>query len=182
MVPKSIFIVLMIATAVVRVSAQPYTLDKKVQPVLLNLIPYVAEDSAYNGKINITDVKQVVDTSYYYVNGLSIYQPVIFKIVSRDKKSRIKIQLAKDNWKKPDHTGSLAADGSWQKVFRTEGSFGIQVINPDKNASYKLMVWVGNEPKKIIMPSPFKQGTAVKTNAVAKPGTKKAIKPKKKKS
>lgn len=179
---KSVFMVAMLTLLTMEATAQPFTLDKKVQPVLLNLIPYKAADSAYNGKINITDVKQVSDTSYYYVKGLSIYQPVIFKIVSGDKKSKIKIQLAKDNWKKPDHTGTLATDGTWQQVFRTEGSFGIQVINPDKNAAYKLMVWVGNEPKKMIMPSPFKEEVTPKQTTSAKPAPKKATKPKKKKS
>jgi hypothetical protein len=160
--------------------AQPFTLDKKVKPVLLNLIPYKAKDSAYNGKINITNVNQIVDTSYYYVKGLGIYQPVIFKIVSSDKKSKIKIQLAKDNWKKPDHTATLKPDGTWETVFRTEGSFGIQIINPDKKATYQLMVWVGNEPKKMKMPSPFKEETITKPKTVAKPAVKKSVTPKKK--
>lgn len=162
--------------------AQPFSLDKNLKPVLLNLIPYTHKDTAYNGKINITDVKQVVDTSYYYVKGLSIYQPVIFSIVSTDGSNDIKIQLSKDNWKKPDHIGTLGANNTWQKLFRTEGSFGIQVIAPSKKAAYKLMVWVGNEPKRIVMPSPFKE----EKKAAAKPASnptppKKSTKPKKKK-
>ncbi len=157
MLIKNFFLVLFISLLGSAAIAQPFTLNKKVQPVLLNLIPYKGKDSAYNGKINITNVNQLADTNYYYVKGLSIYQPVVFKIVSSDKKSKIKIQLAKDNWKKPDHSATLKPDGTWQTAFRTEGSFGIQIINPDKKATYQLIVWVGNEPKKMKLPSPFKE-------------------------
>lgn len=181
MYQKSIVTILFCLIALVQVFSQPFSLDKNLKPVLLNLIPYTDKDTAYNGKINITDVKQVVDTSYYYVKGLSIYQPVIFTIVGTDGKNNIQIRLSKDNWKKPDHVGSLGANNSWQKLFRTEGSFGIQVIAPSKNAAYKIMVWVGNEPKKILMPSPFKEEKKVATKPASNQSSKKSTNIKKKK-
>jgi len=168
---KSIIIFLMVTMITAAVVAQPFTLDKKVQPVLLNLISYKARDTALNGKINTTDIVQVQDTSYYYVKGLSIYQPVVLNISSADVNNKMIIQLAKDNWKKPDKTGSLNSKGIWQATFKTEGSFGIQVIAPKKTIKYKIVVWVGNEPKKINMPSPFKETAPAPAKAPAKAKT-----------
>jgi len=164
---KLIQILLITFFCTCNVMAQPFTLNKNVKPVLLNLIPYTAKDTILNGKKNTTDVVQVEDTSYYYVKGLSIYQPVVLNISSTDVNNKMIIQIAKDNWKTPDKIGSLNSKGIWQATFKTEGSFGIQVIAPKKTIKYKIVVWVGNEPKKINMPSPFKEATAAPSKAPA---------------
>lgn len=152
----------MIATTVV---AQPFTLDKKLKPILLELVPYKSNDTTRNGQSNTTEVVQVQDTSYYYVKGLSIYQPVVLNISSTDPNNKMIIRLAKDNWKKPDKIGSLNSKGIWQATFRTEGSFGIQVIAPKNTIKYKIVIWVGTEPKKINMPSPFTEATTAPQKA-----------------
>lgn len=138
------------------VNAQPFSLDKNIKPIELKLQPYKGNDSAFNGKAIAFKTKSQNDTAYYFVKGCGIYQPVLFKIECLDKKENVIVNLCKNNWKKPDQKGQTGDNAEWQYAFKTEGSFGIQVITTKKNTPYRIIVWLGNEPKKIIMPSPFK--------------------------
>ncbi len=57
--------------------AQPFNFNPTIKPVELKLFPYKAKDKAKDkGKMNVTRVKQVKDTLYYFVKGASIYSPV----------------------------------------------------------------------------------------------------------
>ena len=108
--------------------AQPFTLNKDLKPTELIMIPYKdKKDTTWNGKINITTVKQTKDTMYFFVKGLSIYQPVYIGVDNNNKNQKCKISLCKDNWTNPDKTGELI-NGFWQHKFRTEGSFGIMIV------------------------------------------------------
>ncbi|MBL0147057.1 MAG: hypothetical protein IPP48_16420 [Chitinophagaceae bacterium] len=136
-------------------NAQPFTLNKNIKPVELKLVPYKAKDSIWNGKINITTVAQKEDTLYYFVKGLSIYQPIYISIASQNPKHKYEIKLCKDNWKSADRTAKLDAKGNWGMQFKTEGSFGLMVVCKEPLTNYKLLVWVGKELKNIGIPSPF---------------------------
>jgi hypothetical protein len=135
--------------------AQPFTLDKNIKPVELRLINYKAKDSMWNGKINVSKIRQVKDSSYYVVKGLSIYQPVIIKVGSKNKGEKIEIKICKDSWKKADKSGVPDAKGFYQEKFKTEGSFGILIISKSPVVNYNIIVWAGNEVKNLPMPSPF---------------------------
>ena len=149
--------------------SQPFTLNKNIKPVELTLIPYKAKDSVYNGKINITTVTQKEDTLYFFVKGLSMYQPTYIGFDSEDKKQKIKIFLCKDNWKIANKTGQLN-NGYWFEKFKTEGSYGIMVVKSKPTDVYNIMIWVGKELLNRKLPSPFK--AAAKTKAVIKPKAK----------
>ncbi len=139
----------------IQLLAQPYTLDKNIKPTQLRLIDYNGEngDTTWKGKVNITSVAPKKDTMYYVVKGLSMYQPVYFSTTSSNKK--IEVKLCKDTWRKADQNGTLSNNGKWSTRFKTEGSFGIMVVNKEK-APYKLFTWVGKAIRAKDLPSPFK--------------------------
>lgn len=136
--------------------AQPFTLDKKIKPVELTWLNYKAKDSAWNGKINITSVKQVKDTLYFFVKGLSIYQPVYLSVSTKNKKGAVDIFLCKESWQKPDKKGVLE-NGYWYEKFKTEGSFGIMIVTKKKPQDYQILLWAGKEMVNRKLPSPFKK-------------------------
>jgi hypothetical protein len=138
--------------------AQPFTLDDRIQPTELVLVDYKKADTLRRGKINITEVTQNKDTSYYFVKGLSMFSPVYFGITTKDEGSNIKVNLCKDNWKTINRNGETGSKKHWDAQFKTEGDFGIQVIAENKPAHYALLVWAGNEAKDVGITSPFKEG------------------------
>lgn len=137
-------------------SAQPFNLDDRIQPTELNLVDYKKDDTLRRGKINITEVTQNKDTSYYFVKGLSMFSPVYFGLTTKAEAGNIKINLCKDNWHKAEQSGETGDKGHWQANFKTEGDFGVMVIADKKPADYSIIVWMGNEAKDIGMPDPFK--------------------------
>jgi hypothetical protein len=168
---KALILVFFSCFITILINAQPFTLNKNIKPVELKLIPYKQKDSAYNGKINITTVTQKEDTLYFFVKGLSMYQPTYIGFDSDDKKQKTKIYLCKDNWKAPNKTGQLA-DGYWYQKFKTEGSYGIMVIKNKPIEKYNIMVWVGKEMLNRKLPSPFKTLTKAAAKEPAKTKTK----------
>ena len=137
--------------------AQPFTLDKKIKPVELKMINYVNKDNKdWNGKINFTEVTQNDDSAYYFVKGLSMYQPVYITVVAENALDIVTINLCKNNWKTPNKTGATNATGNWKTKFKTEGSFGVMIAKQKPSSKYKIMVWVGKEVEDLGMKSPFK--------------------------
>ncbi len=138
-------------------NAQPFTLDKKIKPVELKLVNYVNKNKKeWNGKINIADVIQKQDTAYYFVKGISMYQPVYITVVTETPSEKIDINLCKNNWKTPNKTGSTDTKGNWKAKFKTEGSFGIQIAKHNPAVKYRVMVWIGKEVDDVGLKSPFK--------------------------
>lgn len=141
-------------------SAQPFTLDDRIQPIELNLVDYKKSDTLKKGRMNITDVTQVKDTLYYFVKGASIYSPIYFTITTKDETGNIKVKLCKDNWKTVNREGETGSKKYWETQFKTEGDFGIQVVADRKPAHYTMLVWIGDEAKDVGVSSIFKEGSA----------------------
>ena len=138
-------------------SAQPFSLDKAINPVELKLLDYThTADNKWNGKMAMADVTQVNEDSYFYVRGLSMYQPVYFTIVAEKPTDKLSVELSKNNWKKADKSGATDAKGKWKASFKTEGSFGIKVKKSNPSSKYRLMVWVGKDAANVGLSSPFK--------------------------
>ena len=137
-------------------SAQPFTLDD-IQPQELKLEAYKKDDPKAKGRINTTAITQQADTMYFWVQGISMFSPTFFNITSTDPAADLKINLCKENWKKPHKNGKIKGKGKWNTNFKTEGDFGIMVIAGKKPVKYALLVWVGDEVK-VDLPSPFKSG------------------------
>lgn len=140
------------------VSAQPFNLNEKIQPTELNLVDYKKDDTVRKGRINITEVTQAKDTSYYFVKGLSMFSPVYFGLTAKADMGNIKVNLCKDNWSQINQNGETGDQGHWQANFKTEGDFGIMVVAEKKPADYTMIVWVGDEAKEVGITSPFKEG------------------------
>ncbi len=139
------------------VQAQPFNLDKTIKPAELMLIDYVSKTNPkWNGKMAMSDVTQRNENSYFYVRGMSIYQPVYFTIVAENPADKLSVELTKNNWKTPDKSGVTDQKGIWKMTFKTEGSFGIKVKKTSAASKYRLMVWVGKEPENSGLTSPFK--------------------------
>ena len=138
------------------ISAQPFNLDDRIQPTELNLVNYEKSDTIRKGRINMTEVTQNKDTSYYYVKGLSMFSPVYFGLTTKAEAGNIKINLCKDNWHAINQNGETGTEGYWGANFKTEGDFGIMVIAEKKPADYSIIVWVGDEAKDVGIVSPFK--------------------------
>ena len=137
-------------------SAQPFSLDDRVQPTELNLVDYKKTDTIRKGRINMTEVTQNKDTSYYFVKGLSMFSPVYFGLTTKADAGNIKVNLCKDNWHAVNQNGETGTGGHWGTNFKTEGDFGIMVIAEKKPADYSMIVWVGDEAKDVGITSPFK--------------------------
>ncbi len=136
--------------------AQPYTLDKKIKPIQLRLIPYNGDkgDSTWKGQVNFTTVTPKKDSTYFFVNGLSVYQPIFLSATG--KKNNVQIILCKNTWKMADQTGNLKQEGKWNTQFKTEGSFGILVVTTSREP-YQLFIWAGKALRGRDIGAPFKK-------------------------
>lgn len=134
--------------------AQPFNLDERINPKKLELKEYKKADTV-KGQINITEVTQKQDTSYYFVKGFSMYSPTYFGINTTDPDADIKINLCQENWQSIHRTGTLKGKGIWKSQFKVEDDFGIMIIANKKPVRYVLTIWSGIEMK-IDMPSVFK--------------------------
>jgi hypothetical protein len=150
-----IIVVVIVALIATRSTAQPFTLNKSIVPKQLMLKDFKPKGKEQlNGKINVSRVTQTADTAYYFIKGLSIYQVVYFNFSSSVANDDSKVFLCKNNWKRADKTSALK-QGKWDATFRTEGSFGIMVVQSKRRNPYYLSTWVCDEPKVIKMPMPF---------------------------
>jgi hypothetical protein len=137
-------------------NAQPFTLDKNVKPIELRLIDYNGEngDTTWKGKVNFTTVTPKKDTTYFYVRGLSVYQPIYFSTTGKNK--NLEISLCKDSWKNANQKGSLKVNEKWSTNFKTEGSFGIMMITKSREP-YQMYTWVGKAIRGKDIAAPFKK-------------------------
>ena len=125
--------------------AQPFSLDDRIQPTELNLVDFKKTDTIQKGRINMSEITQNKDTSYYFVKGLSIFSPVYFGLTTNAEAGNIRVNLCKDNWHQVNQNGETGSKGHWQANFKTEGDFGIMVITEIKPADYSIIVWAGDE-------------------------------------
>lgn len=136
--------------------SQPLNMDTSVHPTELKLIKFSPKGQPKGkGWLNITNVKQINDTAYYFCKGLSIYSPTAVIVASKDKTIPVQASLHKWNWKEMSRKGSTGAKGTWMEKFKTENDFGLMVVAPQKPVEYTITVWVGEEAD-VEMPSDFK--------------------------
>ncbi len=134
--------------------AQPFTTDKKLKPIQLKLNEFnPPSDPRAHGKLSITEVTQKEQTLFFFVKGVSIYSPVYVSLQSADAvSSAIDVSLHKLSWTRAERSGTTDASGHWEDQFKTENDFGVRVVAKTRPASYRLMVWVGDEPKSELPP------------------------------
>ncbi len=151
---KKIISFFLLIGVIASLKAQPFTLDKKIKPKEIPLYPLSKTDKT-KGKLGIAKVIQIKDTAYYFCKGMGIYNPMVVKLVAKDKNTAIKVSLHKWNWMQPSREGQTK-NGDYTESFVTEGSFGIKVIAPSKQLiEYNIYLHLAKEaPPKL--PSAFK--------------------------
>jgi hypothetical protein len=170
---KKLTLIIFILLYTIEISnAQPYTLDKKIKPIELRLVDYAGEkgDTTWKGKVNFTTVTPKKDTTYFYVKGLSVYQPIYFSTTGKNK--GLEIKLCKDSWKNANKKGDLKTKEKWSTNFKTEGSFGIMMVTKSREP-YQMFTWVGKPIRVKDIAAPFKKQelkpTTNKTTTPTKP-------------
>jgi hypothetical protein len=134
------------------VPAQPFSLDKKIKPVKLQL----KERKDWKGAKAVA-AKGILNTEgdYYYVKGASMFQPIDIFLLGDDGR-RINMEVVKNNWKDVQATASTAdaADEIANIKIRTYGDFGIRVFAEEIGGNYQLLVNAGPDIKDALA-SPF---------------------------
>jgi len=155
---NSLFLMLLFLSAQKFATAQPFTMNPDIVPTELNLFPYKpANKPAMEGRMNVTQVEQNKDTSYYFAKGFSVYSPGYVGITADDKSNDLEIGLFTENWTTQVQGGNTADSGHWEKRFKTEGDFGIRVIAKTKPAKYTIVVWNGKDVD-VDVPTAFNYG------------------------
>ncbi len=146
--------------------AQPFSLDKKIKPVKLQL----KEQKDWKGAKAIAAKGTLTSQGdYYYVKGASMFQPIDIFLVGDDGK-KIKMEVVKNNWKDVNTRASTndAADEIANIKIRTYGDFGIRVFADEEGGNYQLVVYASPDIKHALA-SPFVPlKEAAKTTTAAK--------------
>ncbi|MCH2491020.1 MAG: hypothetical protein MK211_12790 [Flavobacteriales bacterium] len=153
--------------AISPVLAQPYTLDKSIKPIELNL----KEDTrkGHEGEKGIVFVNRVTDSvMYHYVTGHSMFQFVDVLVTSIDG-SPLRVSLNQDQWNDTNNEKrtSSSSDDTANFKLRAEGSFGIKIESDDPTNSLYSIAVVASPVTKAYLDSPFRK---IKENEIAGDG------------
>ncbi len=147
--------------------AQPFTLDKKLKVVKLQL----ENQKDWKGAKGIAGVGKLSQKGeFFYVKGASMFQPIDVFLVGPDGKNA-RMEIVKNNWEDVELKGSTtdAPDGIANLKLRSYGDFGIRVYSDTDEGDYQLVVYASPEVKNNL-PSPFVKKDGAKESA----GTKKS--------
>lgn len=128
--------------------AQPFTLDKEIQPIELKLTDDTR--SGHEGEKGIVFFNRITDsTTYHYATGHTMFQMVDVLVTSIDG-SPLKVSLNQDIWNddKNEKQTNSSPDNTVNFKLRAQGSFGIK-IETDKpsNSLYSIAVIASPEKK-----------------------------------
>ncbi len=146
-------------------NAQPFTLDKKLKVVKLQL----ENQKDWKGAKGIAGVGKLSQKGeFFYVKGASMFQPIDVFLVGPDGKNA-RMEIVKNNWEDIELKGSTtdAPDGIANLKLRSYGDFGIRVYSDTDEGDYQLVVYASPEVKNNL-PSPFVKMDAAKENTDSK--------------
>lgn len=149
-------------------NAQPFTLDKKLKVVKLQL----ENQKDWKGAKGIAGVGKLSQKGeFFYVKGASMFQPIDVFLVGPDGKNA-RMEIVKNNWEDIELKGSTtdAPDGIANLKLRSYGDFGIRVYSDTDEGDYQLVVYASPEVKNNL-PSPFVK----MRDAKEKPASKKSV-------
>ncbi len=138
-------------------SAQPYTLDEKIKPVLLEL----RDNPEGEGAMGIIANATIKDKSqYYYVKGQDMFQFIDVFIFSNFGDPDFKANLVSVSWKDIADTQTTADSekGVIHFKLRSQGDFGIEVFPTTEAVNYSIVI-NASEPSKEFLGSAFKKIT-----------------------
>ncbi len=133
-------------------SSQPFSLDKKLKPVKLQLKNVKDHKGA---KASAAKGETSAGGDFYYVKGASMFQPIDVFLVSSSGEN-IQMELVKNNWKDVRMKASTTddPDGIANIKLRVYGDFGIRIFSENEGLDYQLLVYASPEMKNAL-PSPF---------------------------
>ena len=137
--------------------AQPYTLDKNLKPVLLELKDIPVGEGA-KGIVANTTIKD--KNQYFYVKGQDMFQFIDVFIFSNFGDPNFKANLVGVSWKDIADTQTTGASekGVIHFKLRSQGDFGIEVFPTTEVVNYSIVI-NASEPSKEFLGSAFKKIT-----------------------
>jgi len=81
----------------------------------------------------------------FYLENLSILQPITVTLIARNPGDEIRLELGKYRFDQPDRTAATGSDGVVFERLRTQGELKIGVSAEGGPKPYLLSVWVGDE-------------------------------------
>lgn len=132
--------------------SQPFSLDKKMKPLKLQLKNVKDHKGA---KATAAKGLTKAEGDFYYVKGASMFQPVDVFLISSIGED-VKIEVVRNNWKDIRMKASTSEDqdGIANLKLRVYGDFGIRVFSETEGLDYQLLVYASPEMKNAL-PSPF---------------------------
>lgn len=149
-----ILAVILVAFFCPNLSAQPFSLDKKIKPVKLELI----DDEKVEGASGIITNATLDNEQHYWFTKVDMFRPVDVYVFSNYDDEDFKVEIANTNWEDiadAQNTGS-AENGIIHFKIRTEGDFGIHVYPGSKKINYTLVIYA-NPPVKEFLGSVFRK-------------------------
>jgi hypothetical protein len=103
------------------------------------------------GKATLVEGTATPDGDRFFVEHLSIIQPVAVTVITRDPGDDVTLALSKFRFDEADRTASTGGSGKAQIKLRTQGEMKI-VVTAAKPTKYQLAVWAGPEVKPVPPP------------------------------
>jgi hypothetical protein len=146
-----------------QLKAQPFSLDKEIKPVKLELI----DDEKIEGAAGIITNATIDKDSHYWFTQVNMFQPVDVYVFSNYGDTDFKVDIANANWNDvvESQTTGESKDGIIHFKIKTEGDFGIQVHPANKKANYTLVIYA-NPPVKEYLGSAFRKARPDELNSV----------------
>ncbi|QNJ97968.1 hypothetical protein [Constantimarinum furrinae] len=135
--------------------AQPYTLDKNIKPVKLEL----RDDKKYDGAKGIATNASILgdEINYFFVKGHDLFQFIDVYIFSNYGDPALQATLVKDNWNDNYETQNTKSskDGIINFKLRTYGDFGFKITSPNREKINYTIIVYATEPVMEYLDTPF---------------------------
>lgn len=150
---KWFFIALLIPF--IQAHAQPFSLDKQIQPVELAL-----QDDTRPGRENakfLATLSTVDSTRYYFFKGHDMFRFVDILVKGFGNTSPLEASLVYDNWKDviETQTSTRAEDGILHFQVRAYGDIGLKIHSPQGETINFTIMASASPPQKSYLGSPF---------------------------
>lgn len=134
-------IVVLLCIANVETFAKPFTLDKSIQPMRLELAQ-VKDQPGWKG--GYVQGKLSEQGHYFYVKGHGMLQPIDV-ILETSENSDAKLEIYLSTWEKPVRQSSTGSKGITAEKFMVYGEFGIKIKGSNIDEPYLLTLAAASE-------------------------------------
>lgn len=114
-------------------------------PTVYKVVPK-AVTAIKNGKVICYEGVADSAGQHFFLETMSIVQPIAVTLVAMKPGGDVSLQLLKDRWDTPHRTGSTKSTGRTMFQVRTQGEMKILVTAPTPTP-FALSVWVGDDIK-----------------------------------